>query len=55
LHPGSYAFTVTAGYIGQSEEIVLSDRIENALAFDMMSVKHVHVMMNFPTTIEVDA
>jgi lipopolysaccharide transport system ATP-binding protein len=55
LHPGSYAFTVTAGYIEQGEEIVLSDRIENAIAFDMMSDKRVHVMMNFPTTFEVEA
>jgi len=55
LHPGSYAFTVTAGYIGQGEKIMLSDRIENAIAFDMVADKPVHVMMNFPTTIEVEA
>ena len=54
LHPGSYTFSVTAGYIGQGEEIMLSDRIENAIAFDMVSDKRVHVMMNFPTTIEVE-
>lgn len=54
LHPGSYTFSVTAGYIGQGEEIMLSDRIENAIAFDMVSDKSVYVMMNFPTTIEVE-
>ncbi len=54
LHPGSYAFTVTAGYFGDSEEIVLSDRIENAIALDVASRKHVHVMMNFKTTIDVE-
>lgn len=55
LHPGSYAFSITAGYIGQNEEIMLSDRIENAIAFDMLTDKRVNVMMNFPTTIEVEA
>ena len=54
LHPGSYAFSLTAGYIGHDENIILSDRIENAIAFDMASGKRVHVMMNFPTTIEVE-
>lgn len=54
LHPGSYAFTVTAGYIVHGEEIILSDRIENAIAFDMVSDKRVHVMMNFPTIIKVE-
>lgn len=54
FHPGSYSFSMTAGYIGQSEEIMLSDRIENAIVFDMVSNKRVHVMMNFPTIIEVE-
>lgn len=54
LHPGSYAFTVTAGYIGQGEEVILSDRIENAIAFNIASDKCVQVMMNFRTTIEVE-
>ena len=54
LHPGSYAFSVTTGYIGQGEEITLSDRIENAIVFDLASDKRVHVMMNFPTTFEVE-
>jgi lipopolysaccharide transport system ATP-binding protein len=54
LHPGSYAFTVTTGYIGQGEEIMLSDRIENAIAFDILSDKRIHVLMNLPTTFEVE-
>ena len=54
LHPGSYAFTVTAGYYDDSDEIVLSDRIENAIVFDVASSKVVHVMMNFKTTIDVE-
>lgn len=54
LHPGSYAFTVTAGYLGRSDEIMLSDRVENAIAFEMTSERRVHVLMKFPTTISVE-
>ena len=54
LYPGSYAFTVTAGYIEQGDEIMLSDRIENAIIFDVLSKKKVHVMMSFSTTFEVE-
>jgi len=54
LHPGSYAFSLTAGYITGSGEIALSDRVENAVALDVMTDKRVHVMMNLPTTIEVE-
>ena len=55
LHPGSYAFTVTAGYIGDDQVARTSDRVENSIVFDMLSDRRVHVMMNFPTTIEVEA
>jgi lipopolysaccharide transport system ATP-binding protein len=55
LHPGSYAFSATAGYVGHGYEIILSDRVENAIAFDLVSDKLVHVLMNFQTTIEVEA
>lgn len=54
LHPGSYAFSPTAGYYDGNGEIVLSDRIENAVAFDLLTTKRIHVMMNFPTTIAVE-
>jgi lipopolysaccharide transport system ATP-binding protein len=54
LHPGSYAFTISTGYIQQSGEIVVADRIENALAFDVLSEKLVHVLMIFSTVIEVE-
>lgn len=54
LHPGSYAFTISTGYIQQSGEIIVADRIENALAFDVFSEKLVHVLMNLPTVIEVE-
>lgn len=54
LYPGSYAFTVAAGYIGHDGEITVSDRIENAIVFDVVSNKRVHVMMVFPTTFEIE-
>lgn len=54
LHPGSYAFTVSTGYIEQGDEITVADRIENALAFDVFSDKQVHVLMNFPTEICIE-
>jgi lipopolysaccharide transport system ATP-binding protein len=54
LHPGSYAFSLTAGYIDSNGEIALSDRIENAVALDLLTNKRVHVMMSFPTTIDVE-
>lgn len=54
LHPGSYAFSPTAGYIEKNGEIALSDRIENAVIFEVLSNKRVYVMLNFPTTIEVE-
>lgn len=55
LHPGSYAFSLTVGYVAhEGEEITLSDRIENALAFDVLTDKQVHVMMSFPTIFEVE-
>ena len=54
LYPGSYAFSVAAGYIENNGEIVLSDRIENAVVFDVHSDKQVNVMMNLPTVFKVE-
>ena len=54
LHPGSYAFSMTAGYINETGDISLSDRIENAVVLELLSDKRVHVMMSFPTTIDVE-
>ncbi len=55
LHPGSYAFSPTAGYIGSDQEIVLSDRIENAVSFDVLSCKEMYTMMAFPTVFEIES
>lgn len=54
LYPGSYAFSVAAGYIEGNGEIVLSDRIENAVVFDVHSHKQVNVMMNLPTVFKLE-
>ena len=54
LYPGSYAFTMTAGYIKANGMRVISDRIENAIIFDLLSNRQVHVMMFFPTAFEVE-
>jgi len=54
LYPGSYAFTMTTGYIEYGGAIVMSDRVENAVVFDLLSNRHVHVMMAFPTAFEVE-
>ena len=54
LYPGSYAFTVVTGYQSGGGEIVVSDRVENAIVLNVLSDKQVHVMMCFATTFEVE-
>jgi lipopolysaccharide transport system ATP-binding protein len=54
FHPGSYAFSLTAGYIKDGGEIALSDRIENAIPFNLLSDKKVHVLMSLPTIIQIE-
>ncbi len=54
LHPGSYAFSLTAGCLNQHNDITVSDRIENALAFDVHSKRTVHTLMNFATEFEIE-
>jgi lipopolysaccharide transport system ATP-binding protein len=55
IYPGSYAFTATVGYTNSMcSEIFLSDRVENAIVFDIWSEKIMHVMLNFPTIFRVE-
>ena len=54
LHPGPYAFSLAVGYILKNEKNILADRIENAIIFDIITKKKVHVTMNFPTKIKVE-
>ena len=54
LYPGSYAFSPVAGYLDHAQEIMLSDRIENAITLDIMSGNEIHTMMSFPSVFEVE-
>jgi lipopolysaccharide transport system ATP-binding protein len=54
LYPGSYAFSVSVGYIEHNGETMLADRIDNAIVFDILSNREMHVMMSFPTIYEVE-
>lgn len=54
LHPDSYAFSPVAGYLDCNQEIIMSDRVENAIVFDILSNKEMHTMMAFPSVIEVE-
>jgi len=49
LHPGSYAFSLALGYLSENSDVIIADRIENALVFDVAATKEVHVMMRIPT------
>ena len=52
LHPESYAFSLTAGYVLRGGDIELTDRIDNALIFEVLSTEKVHLMMNFANNFE---
>lgn len=51
LHPGSYAFSPTLAY-EEAGQLTVSDRIENAIVFELVSAAPVHVLMRFRTKIE---
>jgi len=51
LYPGSYSLTPAAGYTDEAGEIILSDRIDNAMVFEITSDCEMHVMMRFKTNI----
>lgn len=50
LHPGNYSFSPTLAYFAANNEIILADRLENAIAFEVWSDTEVHVLMRFPTS-----
>ena len=54
FHPGSYSFTPTAAYVERSGNIIVSDRIENAVVFDLLSEKKIHVLMRFATIFQME-
>lgn len=55
LHPGSYAFSPTAGYIRPDGEIVIGDRVENAIVFEIASDTEIHVLMRLKTEITIES
>lgn len=54
IYPGSYAFCVSVGYFGHNGENILADRIDNAIVFEVISSRKIHVMMSFPTIFQVE-
>jgi ABC-type glutathione transport system ATPase component len=54
LYPGKYSFTPTIGYIGSNENIILGDRIDNAIVFELTSEYKMHITMRFKTEIEIE-
>lgn len=51
LYPGSYSLTPTVGHIVKTDEIVLDDRIDNAMVFAITSDCEMHTMMKLKTNI----
>lgn len=54
LYPGSYAFSPVAGYLQENGNIVLGDRIENAVVFSITSDLQVYVLMSFATLMTIE-
>ncbi|HMO19233.1 MAG TPA: ABC transporter ATP-binding protein [Oligoflexia bacterium] len=56
LYPGSYSFSPSVGMESRSSSAdnnILCDRISNAIAIKINATRKMHVMMKFPTRIEV--
>lgn len=54
LYPGTYSFSPTLAYVNGRKEVVLADRVENALVFEIETKTKVHVLMRFKTEIFVE-
>jgi lipopolysaccharide transport system ATP-binding protein len=54
MYPGSYAFSVTVAYVKKNGEVIMADRIENAIVFDVLSEREIYVMMSFHTIFEYE-
>jgi lipopolysaccharide transport system ATP-binding protein len=46
LHPGSYSFSISIGYRNEKGEMVGADGITNAIVFEIISERLVHVLMS---------
>lgn len=54
LHPGSYAFRVSISRRGGRGEVLNSDDVINAVVFDLISQRPVHVLMLLDATFSVE-
>lgn len=54
LHPGSYSFRIAISHIGKDGEKASCDDILNALVFDLLSARVVHVLMSLNAEFEVE-
>lgn len=54
LHPGSYSLNVSLGYRKPDGSMNSTDGITNAVVFDVVSRRLVHVLMSFKTKYEIE-
>lgn len=54
LHSGAYSITPSVGYVAESGQIQIADRIDNAVFFEVVVSKEVVCILNFPTTIQIE-
>lgn len=54
LYPGTYSISPTTAYMGANGDLIVSDRIENAIVFELTSSYELHVLMKFKTEITVE-
>ena len=52
FHPGAYSITPTLAYEDPNGLLVVADQVENAIVFDIVEEKKVHVV-DWPTEFEV--
>lgn len=54
LHPGSYSLSISIGYRNEKGEMVGADGITNAIVFDIISERLVHVLMSLRSDFVVE-
>jgi len=54
LHAGHYALTIAVASLMGEGEVVVEDRVENALVFEVLSDQEVVGLLQFPTSFELE-
>lgn len=54
LYPGQYSFSPSIGYIRSDGTLIETDRIQNAIVFEIASASKVHIGMRFKTEFKLD-